>query len=113
MESKESDMTCKLKQQQQQHSLNRAGQAPLSIEFLKQGYWSGLPFPSSGDLPDPGIEHTSSAETELDIWSNVEKIFKRDVEWHLLPELSVELEIVIIRHDNLFFRHLAGQQEKA
>ena len=41
------------------------------------------------------------------------KNFKRDVEWHLLPELSVELEIVIIRHDNLFFRHLAGQQEKA
>ena len=40
-----------------------AGQAPLSIEFLKQGYWSGLPFPSSGDHPDPGIEHTSSAET--------------------------------------------------
>ena len=39
-----------------------ACQAPLSIEFPKQGYWSGLPLPSSGDLPDPGIEHTSSAE---------------------------------------------------
>ena len=39
-----------------------ACQAPLSIEFPKQGYWSGLPFPSSGDLPDPGIEHTSSVE---------------------------------------------------
>jgi len=34
-------------------------QAPLSMEFSKQGYWSGLPCPSPGDLPDPGIEPTS------------------------------------------------------
>ena len=26
------------------------------MEFSRQGYWSGLPFPSPGDLPDPGIE---------------------------------------------------------
>ena len=32
------------------------GQAPLSMEFPKQEYWSGLPFPTLGDLPDPGIE---------------------------------------------------------
>ena len=31
-------------------------QTPLSIEFSRQEYWSGLPFPSSEDLPDPGIE---------------------------------------------------------
>ena len=36
-------------------------QAPLSMEFLMQEYWSGLPFPPPGDLPDPGIEHTSPA----------------------------------------------------
>ena len=30
--------------------------APLSMEFSRQEYWSGLPFPSPGDLPDPGIE---------------------------------------------------------
>ena len=30
--------------------------APLSTEFSSQEYWSGLPFPSSGDLPHPGIE---------------------------------------------------------
>ena len=29
-------------------------QAPLSMEFPRQGYWSRLPFPSPGDLPDPG-----------------------------------------------------------
>ena len=33
-----------------------ARQAPLSREFSRQGYWSGLPFPSPGDLPNPGIE---------------------------------------------------------
>ena len=31
-----------------------AHQAPLSMEFSRQEYWSGLPFPSPGDLPDPG-----------------------------------------------------------
>ena len=33
-----------------------ARQAPQSMEFSRQEYWSGLPFPSPGDLPDPGIE---------------------------------------------------------
>ena len=33
-----------------------ACQAPLSIGFPRQEYWSGLPFPSSGGLPDPGME---------------------------------------------------------
>ena len=33
-------------------------QAPLSMGFSRQEYWSGLPYPSPGDLPDPGIEAT-------------------------------------------------------
>ena len=33
-----------------------AHQAPLSIEFSSQEYWSALPFPSSGALPNPGIK---------------------------------------------------------
>ena len=33
-----------------------AHQAPLSMGFSRQEYWSGLPFPSPGDLPDPGME---------------------------------------------------------
>ena len=33
-----------------------AHQAPLSLGFFGQKYWSGLPFPSPGDLPDPGIK---------------------------------------------------------
>ena len=38
-----------------------ACQAPLSMGFSRQEYWSGLPFPSPGDLPDPGIEPKSPA----------------------------------------------------
>ena len=37
-----------------------ASQAPLSKEFSRQAYWSGLPFPPPGDLPNPGIELRSS-----------------------------------------------------
>ena len=36
-------------------------QTPLSMEFSRQEYWSGLPFPSPGDLPDPGIKPRSPA----------------------------------------------------
>ena len=36
-----------------------ARQAPLSMRFSRQQYWSGLPCPSPGDLPNPGIEPTS------------------------------------------------------
>ena len=45
--------------------------APLSMEFSRQEYWSGLPFPSPGDLLDPGIEsgypalQTDSSLSEL------------------------------------------------
>ena len=40
-----------------------AHQAPLSLGFPKQEYWSGLPFPSPGDLPNPGIKLASPALT--------------------------------------------------
>ena len=33
-----------------------AYQVPLSMGFSRKEYWSGLPFPSPGDIPDPGIE---------------------------------------------------------
>ena len=38
-----------------------AHQAPLFMAFPREEYWSGLPFPSPGDLPHPGTEPTSSA----------------------------------------------------
>ena len=42
-----------------------AHQAPLSMGFSRQEYWSGLPCPSSGDLPDPGIEPASLVSPAL------------------------------------------------
>ena len=42
-----------------------AQQAPLSMGFSRQEYWSGLLFPPPGDLPDPGIEPTSPASPAL------------------------------------------------
>ena len=38
-----------------------AHQAPLSMGFSRQEYWSGLPFPTLGDLPNPGFEPKSLA----------------------------------------------------
>ncbi|ELR46456.1 hypothetical protein M91_05097, partial [Bos mutus] len=42
-----------------------ASQAPLSMEFSRQEYWSGLPFPPPGDLPNPGIEPMSLVSPAL------------------------------------------------
>ena len=42
-----------------------AHQAPLSMEFSRQQYWSGLPFPTPGDLPNPGIKPVSPASLAL------------------------------------------------
>ena len=41
-------------------------QAPASMEFPRQEHWSGLPFPSPGDLPDPGIKSGSPT-----LWADV------------------------------------------
>ena len=37
------------------------GQAPLSMGFSRQEYWSGMPFPFPGDFPNPGIKPGSPA----------------------------------------------------
>ena len=42
-----------------------AHQAPLSMGFSRQEYWSGLPFPTQGDLPSPGNEPVSLASPAL------------------------------------------------
>ena len=44
-----------------------ARQAPLSMRVSRQEYWSGLPFPSLGDLPDPGIKPASPASPALQV----------------------------------------------
>ena len=57
--------------------------APLSMEFSRLEYWSGLPFPTLGDLPDPGIKLTSFVSPALagrfiiiaPLWHNDAMIF--------------------------------------
>ena len=44
-----------------------ACQAPLSMGFSRQEYWSELPCPSPGDLPNPGIEPASPMSLELQV----------------------------------------------
>ena len=42
-----------------------AHQDPLSVEFSRQEYWSGLPFPPPGDLPNPGVKPLSPVPPAL------------------------------------------------
>ena len=50
-----------------------AHQAPLSMRFFRQDYWSGLPFPTPGDLPNPGMEPTNILKRERELsWSQTE-----------------------------------------
>ena len=52
-----------------------ARQAPLSMGFSRQEYWSGLPFPSAGDFPNPGIEARSPA-SQVDSLSSEPRIWE-------------------------------------
>ena len=51
-----------------------AHQPPQSMEVSRQEYWSGLPFPSPGDLPDPGIEPGSPSLQADALLSEPQKI---------------------------------------
>ena len=72
-------------------------QAPPSMEFSRQKYWSGLPFPSPGDLPHPGIEPgspTLQADTVLSEPQgspNVIIIMKQKLKWEFMRESSPSL----------------------
>ena len=56
-----------------------ASQAPLSMRYPRQEYWSGLPFPSPGDLPDAGIEPDSSY---ADRWILFTREAQHNLHWH-------------------------------
>ena len=56
-----------------------ACQAPLPVGFSRHEYWSGLPFPSPGDLPNPGIKPRSPALTQ-DIYSRGRRGRRRGVQ---------------------------------
>ena len=60
-------------------------QAPLSIEFSRQEYWSGLPFPSPGDLPDPELKPRSPALLPDSLLTELQgKLKNTGVDYHFL-----------------------------
>ena len=64
-----------------------AHQAPLSMKFSRQEYWSGLPFPPPGDLPDPGIEPASLISPAL-----AGGFFTTSATWEVLNQASIALK---------------------
>ena len=66
-----------------------AHQAPLSMEFSRQEYWSGLPCPPPGDLPDPGIETMSLKSLAL-----ADGFFTTSATWEATPSLA---PVVLVR----------------
>ena len=61
-----------------------AHQAPLSMGFSRQEYWSGLPCPSPGDLPDPGIEPVSLTSPALALAG---RFFTTSATWEALEQI--------------------------
>ena len=76
-----------------------ACQLPLSMEFSREEYWSGLPFPTAGDIPDPGIKPVSLVPSSLtgrflttrSTWEDPEKVKKQKTPY-LMTGCTVWLE---------------------
>ena len=66
-----------------------AGQACLSMKFSRREHWSGLPFPSTRDLPDPGIEPRSPI-LQVDSLPSEPPGKLCILTWDLLPQKVVE-----------------------
>ena len=63
--------------------------ASLSMGFLRQEYWSGLPFPTPGDLLDPGIKRTSLVSSALAGGFFITVSFKHRIYISVRPQLSI------------------------
>ena len=110
---------------------NVAHQVSLSVEFSRQEYWSGLPFPSSGDLPNPGTEprcpalladalhlsHQGSPESFLNLTLNlkakrVDKDMCMFVYTHTCTLRCLYVDVHIVhgkKNDNLAYFQLISQ----
>ena len=63
-------------------------QAPLSLGFSRQEYWSGLPCPPPGDLPDPGIESASLMSPAL-----AGEFFTTSTTWKAQVKVKVKVKV--------------------
>ena len=75
---------------------NVACQTPQSIGFSRQEYWSGLPFPSPRDLPDPGIEPGSPASQRDSLLTQLSGFFTSEPPGKPLDSLYVPFSIAIM-----------------
>ena len=82
-----------------------ACQAPPSVEFSKQEYWSELPFPSPGDLPDPRMKPWSSALQADALPSEPPRGTLRVLEWVAYPFSSRSSQ----SRDQTQVSHIAGR----
>ena len=80
-----------------------AYQASPSMGFSRQEYWSGLPFPSPGDLPDPGIEPRSPT-LEADALTSEPPVDHNKL-WKILKEMGIP------DHVTCLLRNLYASQE--
>ena len=76
-----------------------AHQAPLSVEFSRQEYWSRVTFPTAGDLPDPGIEPTSLASPVL-----AGRFFTTSATWEALVHYKEIKMMMTIKLKEKFFK---------
>ena len=76
-----------------------AHQAPLSVEFSRQEYWSGLPFPSPGDLPYPGIKPGSAAlQADSTLLATREAPIKNKIKKHQMSKISYIICNIYVMH---------------
>ena len=75
-----------------------AHQAPLSMGFSRQEYWSGLPFPSPGDLPNPGIEPRSPTlqADNFNLYATREALKYKNTVSQKTPYRDTELQIQVL-----------------
>ena len=73
-------------------------QAPLSLGFPRQGYWSGLPFPSLGDLPNPGIDPPFPTSPALQVDSLL--LYHREAQSMVTMTLNLNWKVMTIYSSN-------------
>ena len=80
-----------------------ACQDPLSIEFSGQEYWSGLPFPTPGDLPKQGIKPASLAAPAL-----AGGFFTSSANWedHILLYVSLIISFILLYTQYIIYGYI-------
>ena len=82
-------------------------QPPLSVGFPRQEYWSGLPFPPPGDLPDPGIKPTSLMSPTV-----AGGFFTTSLTWEA-PFLQMAKARLWVHWNHSFDMHLSSLETKS